>query len=323
MKRFIRADLVFLIAAVILSLHTVPYELRLCTPPPPHGDDSPEALVAGEASTPYQYRVLVPWLVRGALATGLITPESQLTMFAAIQVAVLIALAFVFRRFLELFVKDRVLTSVMALSLYAILPFNYFNFPYYPYDVPAVLFFTLGLILIHDEKWSLFFPLFIVATINRESSIFLAVATALVFFDKYAWPKLAMLVGSQAAIWTVIKTALWLIYRQNRWLGYGLYQFQLRMNIATLRTFPVKGAIALATWGCLWIAVVVWHQRIRDPFLRRTLLTIPVFVAAMFIVGFVIELRIYGEVLPIVLAAFWVVFLDLCKRTESRNRVIG
>jgi hypothetical protein len=49
-----RVNLVFLAAAVILSLHTLPYELRVCFPPPDHGDDSPEALVAGTASTPDQ-----------------------------------------------------------------------------------------------------------------------------------------------------------------------------------------------------------------------------------------------------------------------------
>jgi len=46
-----RINLVFLAAAIILSLHTVPYELRVCFPAPDHGDDSPEALVAGTAST--------------------------------------------------------------------------------------------------------------------------------------------------------------------------------------------------------------------------------------------------------------------------------
>ena len=310
-----RINLLFLAAALILSLHTVPYELRVCFPPPDHGSDSPESLVAGVASTPYQYRVLVPWLVRAALDARLIQPDGQMAAFAIIQTIVLVLLAFAFRSYLSLFIKDRVLSSVMALTLYAVLPFNYFNLPYYPYDIPSVLFFTVGMLLIYQRRWWLFYPLFAAATLNRETSIFLTVVTVLVLYDQYRPRILALLAGSQLAIWLAIKSALWVIYQENRWMGYGLYQFQLKVNVATLRDYPIKGFIALATWGCLWLAVVIWRRRIHDVLLERTLWTVPVFIAGMFFVGFVIELRIYGEVLPIVLAAFWVAFLDVIEES--------
>lgn len=313
MRTATRTNLLFLAAAVVLSLHTVPYELRVCFPPPDHGQDSPEALVAGTASTPYQYRVLVPLLVRGLLRLHVVEPATQMAAFAAIQVGVLVLLAFTFRRYLSRFIPDRILSSIAALTLYAVLPFNYFNLPYYPYDIPSVLFFTLGLLLIYEEKWRWFFPLFVAATVNRETSIFLAVVTLFVHFGRYRPRLLALLVGSQLAIWAVIKAALWVIYQQNRWMGYGLYEFQLKVNIATLFNHPIKGVIALATWGCLWIAVLVWRSRIHDPYLKRTLWVVPVFIGGMLFAGFVIELRIYGEVLPIVVAAFWVVLLDLIR----------
>ena len=95
------------------------------------------------------------------------------------------------------------------------------------------------------------------------------------------------------------------------------------MNIATLLQFPVKGLIALGTWGCLWLAVVICYPRITNVFLRRNLWTVPVFIAAMFVVGFVIELRIYGEVLPIVLAAAWVVFLDVIKESLTHGAMLA
>jgi len=315
MSRATIVNLLFLAAALILSLHTVPYELRVCFPPPDHGSDSPEALVAGVASTPYQYRVLVPWLVRAALDAHLIRPDSQMAAFAVIQTVALVLLAVAFRRSLSLFIQDGVLSSVMALTLYAVLPFNYFNLPYYPYDIPSVLFFTVGMLLIYERRWSWFYPLFIAATLNRETSIFLTVVTVFVLYDRYRPQTLAALAGSQLAIWAAIKAALWMIYQENRWMGYGLYQFQLKVNVATLRDYPIKGVIALATWGCLWLAVVIWHRRIHDMSLKRTLWTVPVFIAGMFVAGFVIELRIYGEMLPIILAAFWVAFLDLIEES--------
>jgi hypothetical protein len=322
MTKAAKIDLVFFIAAVILSLHSVPYELRVCYPPPDHGDDSPMALAAGVASTPYQYRVLVPWIVRAATDLRAIRPESQMAMFRTLQVIALVLLGVVFRRYLSMFIADRVLGSVMALTLYAILPFNYFNLPYYPYDVPSVMFFTLGLILIHDERWWWFYPLFIVATLNRETSIFLAVVTAFAWYDRYAWPKLTALVASQAAIWIAIKAALWILYQNNRWMGYGLYEYQLKVNIATLVESPLMAVMALATWACLWLAVVVWYPRIRHVFMRRTLWTIPVFIAGMFVAGVIIELRIYGEMLPMVLAAAWVAFLDVVKESLTRSELV-
>jgi len=322
MSRATIVNLLFLAAALILSLHTVPYELRVCFPPPDHGSDSPEALVAGVASTPYQYRVLVPWLVRAALDAHLIRPDSQMAAFAVIQTGVLVLLAFAFRRYLSIFIRDSVLLSVMALTLYAVLPFNYFNLPYYPYDIPSVLFFTVGMLLIYERRWWWFYPLFIAATLNRETSIFLTVVSVFVLYDKYSPQMIAALAGSQLAIWAAIKGALWMIYQENRWMGYGLYQFQLKVNVATLLDYPIKGVIALATWGCLWLAVVIWHRRIHDALLKRTLWTVPVFIAGMFVAGFVIELRIYGEVLPIILAAFWVAFLDLIEES-LRHRLDG
>src|SRR5712675_2065580 len=115
LTRTARINILFFAAALVLSLHTVPYELRVCGPSPDSGDVSLHALAAGVAATPYQYRVLVPWLVRGA----------ETAAFAVIQTVSLVLLAFAFRRYLSLFIKDRVLASVMALTLYAILPFNY------------------------------------------------------------------------------------------------------------------------------------------------------------------------------------------------------
>jgi hypothetical protein len=316
-----KLNLVFFTAALILSLHTVPYELRVCVPAPDHGPDSPEALVAGTASTPYQYRILIPWLVRGLLTAHVIDPAQQMAAFAVIQVTALMLLAFVFRRYLSRFIADPAVSSVAALTLFAILPFNYFNLPYYPYDIPSVLFFTVGLLLIYEHKWLWFYPLFIAATLNRETSIFLTVAMLFVHFDRYPPRTLVLLAGSQIAIWAVIKAALWIVYQDNRWMGYGLYEFQLKVNLATILERPLKAVIALASWGCVWLAVVVWRARIRDADLKRTLWTVPVFIAGMLFAGFIIELRIYGEVLPIVLAAFWVAFLDIVMESSVRQRL--
>ena len=304
-----RINLLFFAVSVALAIHTVPYRILGQCP----GQDAPENLVAGSATTPYQFRVLLPWIVRAGVATHLIEPSvvAERTAFGAIETVFLVLLAYVFRRYLALFIQDHVVASIAALSIYAVLPFNYFNYVFYPYDIPAALFFTLGLILLHRRNWALFYPVFIAATMNRETSIFLVAATVFVFFDSCSRRTLALLVSSQLLIWVAIKTGLWLLYGDN--YGVGLFFCQLRVNVLTIVTFRIRAISALSTWGWLWVAVVMGHRRIADPFLRRNLWLVPLFVVAMLIVGFVLEVRIYGDVLPIVLSASWVVLLDVLR----------
>jgi hypothetical protein len=318
LARRARTNIAFLAATVILSLHTLPY--RIMGPCP--GDDSVERLVAGAAYTPYQYRVLLPAFVRAGEALHLIEPgtRAERGAFDDLELVALVLLGFVFRRYLSSFIHGDVVASVLALSIYVILPFNYFNYFFYPYDIPGVLFFTLGLILIRNRNWWLFYPVFALATFNRETSIFLVAAAAFALYDKLSARRLALLVGSQLVIWCVIKAGLWSLYRDNPSHGVGLFVFQFKVNVATIREVPLKSLAALSTWGLLWVAGAIWYRRIRDEFLRRNLWVVPLFVLAMFVFGFIVESRIYGEILPIVIAAFWVTFLPLLEQAAFPGR---
>ena len=313
MTRATRIDVAFLVVAVALSASVLPYRVVACFPEPPGGNDtSPRALAAGVGTTPYQYRVLVPWLVRGAVAAGLLPSDADIPAFVALEGLALVALACAFRQYLSLFIDDRLVTSVAALSAYAVLPFNDLRGPFLPYDTPSIVFFATGLVLIRRQSWRWFFPLFTLATLNRETSIFLTAAFAVALYDEYRPSRLALLGGAQIAIWIAIKAALWQIYRQNPSVGAsGLYFFQLKVNLATILSRPIASLIVLSTWGGLWLTALIWHARISDRFLRRTLWVVPMFMAGMFVVGFVVEMRVYGEMLPIVLAAFWVGLLSL------------
>jgi hypothetical protein len=47
---------------------------------------------------------------------------------------------------------------------------------YYPYDIPSLCFFTLGLLLFLEKKWCWFYVVFILALLNRESACFISIA---------------------------------------------------------------------------------------------------------------------------------------------------
>ena len=167
--------------------------------------------------------MLLPWLVRGALELHLIRPESEMAVFAGIQTVALVLLGFVFRRYLSRFIADPGSRVGGTLTVYAVLPFNYFNLPASSRipTSPSVLLFTAGLLLISSGDGGGSFPLFVIATLNRETSIFLAVVSLFVLFDQLPRRTLAGIVGAQLAIWLAIKAALWVVYQQNRWMGCG------------------------------------------------------------------------------------------------------
>jgi hypothetical protein len=305
----------------VLSLQAVPYRIEACLPPTLGGDNSPEALAAGTGGTPYQYRALIPWMVRAAVEAKAVAPQHERIVFAAFEGVTLLSIGLVFRRLLSLFITGDALTAALALTVYAVLPFNYFNGPFFPYDTPSALFFMIGLILIHEQRWRWFYPVFALATLNRETSIFLAVVTVLVLAGRYSNRAVAMLAGSQLAIWVIIKAVLWLLYQHNPGTAFRFFDFQLRVNVFTVLEAPIKSLATLSTWGCLWIWVLVWLSRIRHDFLTRALWVVPVFLAGMMLVGFLPEIRIYGEMLPLILVAFWVAFLDVIREARDLDQL--
>ena len=54
---------------------------------------------------------------------------------------------------------------------------------YYPYDIPSLTFFTLGIILFVKKKWIYFYPIFCLACLNRESAFFISIAGFLLNYD--------------------------------------------------------------------------------------------------------------------------------------------
>lgn len=288
---------------------------------PDRGDLSAAALATGVGSTPYQYRALVPWVVGALHTVHPLERETIAIVFAAVTTSSLVLLSLVLRRFVALFVPDPSVASVAALSVYAVLPLIYFERPFFPYDIPSVLFFTVGLILIHQRNWLWYYPLFLIATLNRETSLFLTVTFLFALFDRLRPRTLALMTASQLGIWIAVQMALWTAYRDNPWLGYNIYRPQVQVNLETLLTWPVRSLLILLTWTALCFCAATWQRRIDNVFLRRALRTVPVFVAVMFVAGFLLELRIYGEVVPIVLTSAWVLILDLI-RQAGRPRLV-
>jgi len=271
-----------------------------------------ERAVDGTAITPYQYRTLFPWIVSWIVDLGINLPfvESVRGYALIIEVVGLVLLGYTFRYYLQQFLGRTPAATWLSLTIFWILPFNYL-LPkwgpwYYVYDIPSVLFFTLGLIFLKRGFWLGFYPLFIVATFNRETTCFLTVILLLTGCCKLPWRRLLPHLVAQLVLWLAIKWMIQEAYVANKG---GTFFNVMADNWAVLSGKPAAYPLLFSSLGFTWIPVLLAWRWIPDTFARRACLVAPIFFAGMMCVGVIDEIRIYGELIPVVLPAFLLLVL--------------
>src|SRR3990172_7183486 len=189
-----------------------------------HHQATPAMLVSGTAYKPFQYRALVGWVVGlfSSAFPGIPLP----TWFRLAELFSVFFLLVAYRSYIALFIKDEILASLLSFFMLYVLFFNYLLYPNYPvwfpWDMPSVLFFTLGLTLIYRRRWALYYPLFILATFNRETSCFLTVVYLLTAIKKDPAGTVALHFSAQLLIWVAVKSFLFLLYAGNP--GWELFE---------------------------------------------------------------------------------------------------
>ena len=96
---------------------------------------------------------------------------------------------------------------------------------YYPYDIPSLTFFAAGVILFQQKKWLWFYPVFLLACLNRESACFISLGGFLLTlqigrksnFVEILKSNKSMLaqVIAQAGIWLALRLILSYAFRNN------------------------------------------------------------------------------------------------------------
>ena len=172
-------------------------------------------------------------------------------------------------------------------------------------DVPAVLFFTLGLVAISEKKLFRFHLIFIIAVINRETAVFLIPAMFLMQFGKR---KISLLLTHSLLL---LVAALAVRLFLNNLVGAGssipasMYEAHFSNNIAVLKRMisgDTQELRMLMTFGGLWLLLPFLIRKVKSDVMLMTLL-LPVFFAGMTFVGNLSdEARIFNEMIPVVTA---------------------
>ena len=273
-------------------------------------------LIDYEADRPFQYRVLMSILIN-AVPVG-VFPTIKARLFAFEFLATM-GIILAFRQWLRRFFVDGTLCSLLSLLIVPCLHYNFVlarSTPlWFPSDIPSVFFFTLGLLLIQEKRWTLFYPLFVVATLNRETSCFLTLIYCLAYLGEYRTRTYWMHLVGQTAIWFAIKIALFLRFADNG--GRFVYDHFDR-NLSLLAT-PINWPALLSSLGFTGVIAVLGYPYLRHPFIRRAMLVLIPFGVGMFLVGRIIEVRIFGELIPLTLCATILITAEIARNSRPTS----
>lgn len=192
----------------------------------------------------------------------------------------------------------------------------------YPYDMPALAFFTAGMYFIYTRKFAALLGVMLIGTLNRETTLFLigiyiidaasrpsahSMASFAERFDTRAIPWLR--VFTLVAIWAAIKVSLAFYFAGNsnaenyNRIIENLFRLKLRLLPSLLNI-------------CAYLLPVVWiyRSRVRPVRFANYLYILPLWFAIMFYTGVILETRIYGELSAYVAVAVVLLLEDHVSR---------
>jgi len=296
----------------------------------------------GTDRMPFQGRLLMMFLLRWAhsstawiaLATATkklypwvlpqITPE--LLLLILLNTVCIVGTGAIAVRIYEASSRQRLLTLwiyplVLTMCVSAYILHTTQNLSYY-YDFPSLLFFSAGIYLIYFRCHpALFAAVFLVGTINRETTLVLLLffVLARVAADDHIDWRLSL----QPQTWGVVVplAMAWLAW--HAWIGWVF-----RANPTELACrIPVNVGLVLLplSWpqlfgaGCYMFPVIfIFRGSIQDPTFRIWLWTLPVWIGLMFFYGILIETRIFGELI-VYLACLTALIAERAIVTRLRN----
>ena len=170
------------------------------------------------------------------------------------------------------------------------------------YDLPSLGFFAVGLYLIYFRKHPLWFAtLFVVATLNRETTLVLLlffVLAAITESGKVDWrrcyaPRTLAAVAPLAIYWIAWHMEVNRLYTGNHAAWIPAHKINL-----VLLAWPPAWPQLFAAGGYSIFPILLYRKLVKDATLRLWLWTLPAWFGIMFLYGIVVESRLFGELIP-------------------------
>ena len=257
-------------------------------------------MVHGTAWRPYVTRALVPFVASLGVAASGRFPHAEYLFVTLVMAASLVGFQSALRKlFKATYMTSDTAVRVTALVALASLPLTFGPFSRQIYDFTTLWMFALALALMYQQQWPAYLACFAVATVNKETSVLLALVFAVHFFQRQRMPltRLVSLLAAQALIFIAIRGLIAYIFRNNpggvveiNWENHN-QQVLLDPRMMSKRLFLLIGVGAFGAW----------HWRDKPPFLRDAVIVLaPVLLIMGVTVGQVDEIRAYYEIYPLV-----------------------
>ncbi|WP_404402128.1 hypothetical protein [Pelagibacterium halotolerans] len=307
------------------------------------------------AAAPFQYRMLMPLLASGV---GKVVPWLDAdVIFAALEVAAWMALVFVALRGVEMFcpeVSPRLrwplaLTVLVPVAMHLIVPD--FRFPStfqneagtlglgewravrlfrYVYDLPAAVFtLATALMLVRFERrrdlsrFAAYLGVFALATLNRETAVFMIAAFFGVCRHSLSPKTLLMALAAQIAVFVAIYGGIvWLapaMENPHASVGASEYENHLMHNLALFAS-PLYLLTYFARFSAgLYLPVLLLRQHL-SPVLGRIVFWygLPLLASAI-LFGRLVEQRVVVEVVPLI----WLAAIQAITAWVARQHTPG
>ena len=310
----------FLIACVIFSLgFTYCYFLYTHDYPP----GSYERIAKFEADKVFQTRLLVTTvanlleptipLLRWAFQWAVPYPINYEVVLQLINAVSLTTLILLIRPLAEVLGYET--KPVTSLLILVPLSWNYIGINgfidgaglYYPYDIPSLTFFAAGIILFLQKKWLWFYPVFILACLNRESACFISLGGFLLSLKlgKSSFTetlnsnkRLIPQVLAQAVIWLALRIILSYAFRNNPGeffeKPHSMIDFIYKMWSGEVHWAMDNPRWFLTLFAGIWIIPFIYWKNLNQSAKRFLLLGI-IYLLALVFRSNMMEVRVYNE----------------------------
>ena len=196
------------------------------------------------------------------------------------------------------------LCLIMSTWTYCILTMHSLRFVY---DLPSLAFFAIGMVMIYEQTHPLYFcVLFLVATINRETTLLLLLLFAMsqccrgekLVMNQLWIPRSLLVLIPLSACWVS-----WHIYVVHHFSGNPAdSKARFWLNAGTLM-WPLSWPQVAGACCYLWVFVFLMRDRLRDRLMKAWLWLLPAWLLFMMYYGILVEARIFGELIPYVAVA--------------------
>jgi hypothetical protein len=286
MKRPSRTQLLYQLALVAIS--TLVFILYILLATQNHFSQL-EPMLDGTASRPYVYRVLIPFTARMLSETLSISP-----FFSAILIMYVSLLGFAWSMWslTKVLLPPAYVQRATLLAPIGLIPFLIEQ--RHMYDFPVLFLFTLALWLLAKNKFGTYIPIFVLATLAKETSLFL-IFFFIIQFHKIERKHFLALVFIQLVIYIFIRALLILHFRQNPG---GLVEFHFYEHLDAYLEHPA-GAIVLFLSIISLMGIYLIDRAEDITFARNAMLAIggPTLLL-YFVFGVPFEVRIFLESYP-------------------------